>query len=254
VDHVPLGVELAEDGPQEALGLHPEPQFEAVLRDGDEVDRLVVGGERVHSGGARFGVDAVELVLDHERPLLFEERVELLPERDEFLGQVLLAEGIVDDTEPRLFPPLPVDRPDPVLDGFLFLDDGLVPLGVGGADGGGALEHHVFEEVAHPGDAGTFVRRSDAGRPAGGHGGHFGADDGEEAHPVREGELLDGNRGLAEQRGGNGEQQGERGEPESGVFHGRIVGNERGWRARVGWLATVTILRSPGFSGPGGIA
>ena len=240
VDHVALRIELAEDRPQQALRLHPEPQLQPVLRHGDEVHRLVVGGERVHPAGARLGVDAVELVLDHERPLLFQERIELAPQRDQLIGQVRLAEGVVDEAQPARLPAVPVDGPDLLLDGLLLLDDGLIPLGVGGPDGRGSLEHHVFEEVTHPGNSRAFVGRSHVGRPAGGHRGHFGADDGEKAHPVREGELLHGDFGLPEQGGGDREREDERREPEGRMFHGEDGSGGRGAPGLMG-LPTVTI-------------
>jgi hypothetical protein len=46
-DYVALGVELAEDGVQQAVGLEPGLELQPVLGDPQEVRGLVLGGERV---------------------------------------------------------------------------------------------------------------------------------------------------------------------------------------------------------------
>ena len=65
-----------------------------------------------------------------------------------------------------------------------------VTLGVGRTDRVGALEHHVFEQVAQPGDARTLVGRAHVGYPAGRDRGLFGHGYQQELHAVVEDELL----------------------------------------------------------------
>ena len=210
VHHIALGVELAEHRPQQALRLHPEPQLEPVLRHRDEVHGLVVRGEGVHAGGAGLGIDAVELVLHHERPLFLGQGVELVPERRQLLGQVFVPEGVPDEPQPALLPALPVDGSDPFLDLLLFPDDRLVPFRVGGPDAGRALEHHVLEEVAHPGDARPLVRRAHMRRPPGRNGRHLRPYHREKLHPVVERELLHRNGRLRPALRRQAEKQGEK--------------------------------------------
>ncbi len=96
VHHVALAVELTEHRVGQAIRLHPEPQLQLVGRHGDEVDREVARRTGVHAGGAGVGVDLVELVLDHQRTLLFDELRELLLELDLLFGAGLGVERIVD--------------------------------------------------------------------------------------------------------------------------------------------------------------
>ncbi len=186
VHHVPLGVELAEDGAQEAVRLHPEPELELVGGYGNEVNGLVLVGEGVHPRGTEAGVDLVELVFDHQLALLFGEGVELLLELDELGRPCRGIVGIVDLAEAVALPLLAIDRPHLILEGFLLLDNLKVAGDVRRPDGTGALEHHVLEEVAEARDAGPFVRRADVGDPAGGDGRELGSTHHENLHPVRE--------------------------------------------------------------------
>ena len=61
-------------------------------------------------------------------------------------------------------------------------------VGIRDPEGAGALEHHVFEQVAGAGRAGRIVGRADAGHPAGGHPGRVGTLDEQEGHAVGEAE------------------------------------------------------------------
>ena len=60
-------------------------------------------------------------------------------------------------------------HPHLVADAFLLSNDFHVALRILGSDGGGALEHHVFEQVSDAGDTGTFVGAADMGHPAPGY-------------------------------------------------------------------------------------
>ena len=166
-DHVPFGVELAEDRVQEPVGLHPEPQLELVGRYVHEVDREIVGGSGVHSRGAVTLVDLVELVFDDVGLLGLEERLE-------FFSQLLVVGG----ADLRVARVGDLADTQPSSERLLFLLhlalDGIEPgeslqilVDVGGAYRAGSLEHHVFEEVGDTSDPGTLIYRADLGYPAG---------------------------------------------------------------------------------------
>ena len=166
-DHVPFGVELAEDRVQEPVGLHPEPQLELVGRYVHEVDREIVGGSGVHSGGAVTLVDLVELVLDDVGLLGLEELLE-------FFSQLLVVGG----ADLRVARVGDLAYAQPAGERLLFLLhlalDGIEPgeslqvlVDVGGAYRAGPLEHHVLEEVGDAGDPGALIYRTDLGDPAG---------------------------------------------------------------------------------------
>ena len=165
VDDVALGVELAEHRVHEPVRLHPEPQLELVGGDVHEVEGEVVARARVHPRGALPRVDPAEVLLDDQLLLLREEVLEPVHQRPVALGAVGGVGRVPDAPQPlgleegRLLDP----------QGRLHLvelgDDLQILLDVPGADGRGALEHHVFEEVCDPGDAGPLVDRSDLGHP-----------------------------------------------------------------------------------------
>ena len=76
VNHVSLGVELAEHRVRQPVRFHPEPQLELVGRHIHEIDRVVVAGPRVHARGALPRVDAAEVLFDDQRVLLDQQPVE----------------------------------------------------------------------------------------------------------------------------------------------------------------------------------
>ena len=212
VDDVPLGVELAEDGVLQPVGLHPEPELELVLRDGDEVGRQVVRREGVHPGGAVLRVDPVELVLDEEVALLLDEHVELRLELLVAGRLVLRLRDVVDLAAAPGRAHLRLLGPHLVAQLLLLGDDLEVPLRVLRAERRRPLEHHVLEEVADAGDADALVDAADLRDPAGGDRRLVGALDEEELHPVREDVLLGldflGRGGASEEegRGGGGDE------------------------------------------------
>ena len=195
VHDVALGVELAEHGPEKPLRFHPEPELELVRGHGDEVDGDVVARERVHPGSAGFGVDLVELVLDHDRPLLLDELVETTLELDEFSRTCVGAERVVDLAEAVTLSLAAVDFADLFLELFLLFDDPSILDEVRRADGVAALEHHVLEKMAHAGNARTFVCGAGVSDPTGADGRELGALHHENVHAVCELERLDRNLG-----------------------------------------------------------
>src|SRR6185369_13004181 len=146
VDDVALGVELAENGLEQAVGLHPEPELELVGGHGDEEGGQVLCREGVLAGGAGAGVDGVELVLDHEPALLVDELLKLLLELRQLRAAPLGAVGIGDLAVTPALALLAIELADLLLELLLLVDDLEVALDVGGADDARALEQHVLEE------------------------------------------------------------------------------------------------------------
>ena len=72
-----------------------------------------------------------------------------------------------------------------------FLDDREVAVDVLGPDRAGALEHHVLEQVSHPGNAGPLVDGPELRDPARGDVGIALLWKEQEFHAVAEGEFLD---------------------------------------------------------------
>src|SRR5262249_57471315 len=110
------------------------------------------------------------------------------------------------------------------LDLHLLVDELEVGLDVLGPDHAGALEHHVLEEVADPGDALALVRRSHAGHPARGDRGRLVAFEEQEAHAVAEGcdPHLDPRLASRERRRGGGEASDQEGGGAAIEFHGHL--------------------------------
>src|SRR5262249_32886404 len=75
VTDVAFGVEVAEHQVGQTVGFHPEPEFELVGGDIDEVDGHVVISAGILAGGAGGAIDAVELVLDRKLARLLDEGV-----------------------------------------------------------------------------------------------------------------------------------------------------------------------------------
>ncbi len=198
VDHVPFGIEFAEDRVQKALALHPAPEFQFVGRHRDEIRGHVLRGEGVHAGTARSGINPVKFVF-HENVALFGN--ELL----KFLVQFLEARRAILrlNTDCR-FPPAARRRavwpvpPHGAAQLFLLGDDlkilGVVP----GANRRRAFEHHVLEQMRNAGDARMFVGAAHVRHPTTGNRGIVRALDQQHAHAVGQG-LLDHRHLLGDQ-------------------------------------------------------
>jgi hypothetical protein len=110
----------------------------------------------------------------------------------------------------------PLSTPEARLGWLIVL--GTIPIvaaGLAGADRVGALEHHVFEEVADAGDPRPLVHAAHAGDPAGADDvGLVVAGHEQKLHAVGEGELLNlhllgAGRGGERQKQGDGEREAE---------------------------------------------
>ena len=218
VHDVALGIKLAKDAVVKPVALHPGPELELVGGHRDEVAGEVVAGEGIHAAATGLRVDLVKLVL-HDRGsvgaagaaalLGLDEGIELAAEHAQLLGVVGGIPCVVDlaaiQTLILLCPDQPVDL---VADRLLLGPILRILGGIAGADGVGALEHHVLEEVADAGDARSFVDAPHLRHPAG-------ADDirlvaprhEQKLHAVGQGKLLDGHLlGQDGRRGGRGGQ------------------------------------------------
>ena len=222
-DDIALGVELAKDGAQETLGLHPHPKLELVRRHGDEVAREVSGGEGVHARGAAGGIDAIELVLHENLALRLDELLE-------FLLQLAIARRLALGLL-HVLDVTPTPRgahehfllADLIAELLLRVDDLEVLLVILGAERGRALEHHVLEEMRDARDAGPLVRAADMRDPSASNGRVIVPLDHEDAKTIgqrflddvhllrrRDGDESGANQDEAEQtQGGVGEAKGQ---------------------------------------------
>ena len=189
--HIALLVEFAEHGIAEPFGFKEEPKLGGVRRQAEEVVCLVAGGGCIQSASARLFDRRTKLVADHKLP-----------------GGVLRGFELAFQLLYRLragasaFVALP-------LQGFergVHPIQGVLLFGVIlGADGGGALEGHVFEHVGEPGKPRLFLGRSGVHiRIEGSHRGLMALQH-DELHSVREREFGDAGLHLLERflrRGG----------------------------------------------------
>jgi hypothetical protein len=200
-DHVALAVELAEDRVDEPVGLQPGPQLEPVGGEADEVRGEVLGGEGVQLLAAVSGVDLVHLVLHDHVALLGHQVVELRFQLAVARGLVLRLQQVVDLAPPQALAHDLQLGAHQLPDLLLLLDDLQVGRDVLGADGVRALEHHVLEQVADPGDAlRSFCPPWATARRGGGR-----VCRGKRAatHPVGEGHLGDLDARLGGRSGGD---------------------------------------------------
>ena len=161
------------------------------------------GGVRQPSAATGPRVDLVELILDDRGRLGTtvaaallgaNQRIEPAPQHPQLLRVVGWIPGVGDLAA---FQPVILLRPDDpvdlVPDGLLFGAILRVTLGIAGADRVGALEHHVFEEVADTGDAGPLIDAPHPGDPAGTDDvGLVATRHEQKPHAVVEREFLDG--------------------------------------------------------------
>ena len=224
--HVALRVELPEHQVGEAVRLHPAPQLELVGGHRHEEGGHVGVGERVDHRGAIGGVDLVELVLDDELVLVVLELLHLGAQLGQARGLVLGVVHAARDLAPPLGPAqLLVLLLHGAEDAVQAVQDLLLLGIVRRADGPGALEHHVLEEVGDAGDAGPLVGAAHAGHPPGGDGGGVVALHHEQPQAVGQGHLLDRDVGLLGGQGeGDGQQQDDQPAPTCDVSdHGTLL-------------------------------
>jgi len=190
---VAFGVELAEDRPEEALAFHPHPQLELVGRDSDEVGRHVLRGEGVHARGTGSGVHAVELVLHQHLALSIDEFLELSLEFAVTGALGFRAGDVGDIPSAQRGPELGLLETDFVTQALLLLHDLAVLDGIFGAQGRGALEHHVFKEMGDAGHPRLFIRGPHVGHPTARDARFSGTLHHQQLHAIGEGLLVDWN-------------------------------------------------------------
>jgi hypothetical protein len=196
---VALRIKFAKHRSQQALRLHPHPEFQFIGRHGDEISCDVGGRESIHARGAGRSVDAVELVLHQHFALLRDQLAKILLEFLVALGLVLRFVKVID----LALTPRPAHerllRAHFGAHTLLFTDDLHVLFVVLCADRWCALEHHVFEEVSNTCDAGPLVRAAHVRHPTGCDGRVVMPLHEQHTHPIGERMLRDrnflGNRG-----------------------------------------------------------
>ena len=206
--HVALGIKFAAHRIQQAVGLQPHPEFDLVRRHVAEINRHILGRERVHAGRAVGGIHFVEFVLHLHRALSGDEVVELLFQFAPARCLVLRLLPVVNLTAPPGRAELDLLGAHFFTHLLLCIDDLQILRVILRADGLGALEHHVLEQMRDARAAGLLIRAADVRHPAAGDGRLVMPLDEEEVEAVGKGLFHDGNFLRAHRQGerGHGKQ------------------------------------------------
>ena len=151
-----------------ALGFQPHPQLQLVRWHAAKIGGHVLHGECVQAGSAIGEVNFPELVFDENLSLRLDEGLELFLQFAVARGPVFRLQQVVNLSAADLAAHLGFLVAHFVADFFLRGENLQIVFCIGGADGRRALEHHVFKQMRHAGDAGALVGAADVRDPAAG--------------------------------------------------------------------------------------